>query len=284
MTPVLVVLAAIGSLFFATSIYLGWRLTRISDSAGEWRERCERAEKHAALLGRHLGGIAEVIHGHGGGVVNRYYETSALRFILVKQAPAVVGRDSSVPQWLRAQAEFFHALADRAFGVDTDAELRKRIDGIRAAHAMEISAYETMAISPPTAPTRLSVSESVTDDADDLATAERDASRYLAQLAAAFAFAGRLAPAGVEGERAPYAVIERLCEASNGILEMSAAEAADERRARAILDAIELMRAEMGNAALSAIQAKRPLPSASQLSALRVLAERVVADQSVPMR
>jgi hypothetical protein len=284
MTPVLVVLAAFGSLFFATSIYLGWRLARIRDSAGEWQERCEVAERRSALFGRHLAGLAEVIHNHGGGVVNRYYETSALRFVLAKQAPAVVGRDSSVPQWLRSQAEFFHALADRAFGVDANTDARKRIDGIRAAHPIELSAYENMAINPPVVPPVRSEAAPEPAVVDGLLGAEKDASRYLAQLSAALAFAGRLAPAGEEGERALFDLIARLCEAADDLLETFGVSGMEERRIKAVLGAVELLRDAMASPLLSGAQAKRPLPTATQVAALRTVARSSSVDGAGPTR
>lgn len=247
-------------------------MARVRHAMGHWQERCEVAEQQCAALGRHLRALAEVIHGHNGGVVNRYYETSALRFILGKEAPALVGRESGVPQWLRTQAEFLHALAESAIGVGTDPSMRKRIDGIRAAPPVEMSVYEAMAALPPAATVTRRAADSHPGADEALASLDHVALRYLVQVTAALAFGARLGPVGEFDHRAIMQCIERLADAAEQFVKPPLRQGSGRLRMAAVAHAGDLIQEALESPWLRDAPIRRPLPSIDQVADLHAAA------------
>jgi hypothetical protein len=261
-----IVAASLASLLVASGLYGVWVLYRSRDAAREWRERCEGAEQQVAALERHLRGLAKVIHHSGGGVVQRYYEIAALRFVLMRQHPAAWDAASSIPQWLRAHSEFLHDLAEQAKRVGTTEDMRRRIEAVRVGHGDELSAY-AMAVDA-VSPTASS------PDGDDtprggsaIEEAERQAVIYLLQVAAALAFSGRFVSAESGGRGSAMAGVERMCEEAERIVR-ARADALPERVA-AVIAAADAMRETLGTAWLAGPAAAKPTPSRRQLDELK---------------
>jgi hypothetical protein len=271
--PLVIVAASLASLLIAAGLYGWWTVYRSHDAAQEWRQRCEVAEQQVAALERHLRGLAKVIHHTGGGVVQRYYEISALRFLLMKQHPSAWDAQSSIPQWLRAHSEFLHDLAEQAKRVGTTDEMRRRIEAVRIGHGDELSSY-TLPVEPDPSTSPSSTADMTEDGGSVVDEAEREAVLYLLQVAAALAFSGRFVSAESGGRGSALAGVERMCEEAESIVRGQANAMAE--RAAAVVAAADAMRETLGTAWLAGPAAARPTPSRRQLDGLKAVVSHVV--------
>lgn len=263
--PLVIVVASVVSLLAAAMLYGGWTVYQSRYALREWRQRSERAEQQVASLERHLGALVKVIHHKGGGVVQRYYEISALRFLLMKQHPSAWDPRSSIPQWLRAHSEFLHDLAEQSRRVGTTEEMRRRIEAVRIGHGEELASYTLpVDVDPPTAssPTEDSVHDSAL-----VAEAERQALFYFLQVATALAFSGRFVSAEHGGRGSALAGVEHMCDEAAKILHGQTAAVAD--RALAVVAAADALSETLGTAWLAGAAAAKPTPSKRQLDDLK---------------